>query len=112
MIGNLGLDQLGEEDQRFLPAHIARRGGNDGGHALLRDVQLGAAEDFLQLDGHLHFAGQVRVLEFVGVANALVRRGFGVGSPKGVTFAGGKIGEDIGELPSPGSAMTSAHEPR
>lgn len=73
MIRDLGLDELGEEGERFLPAHAAGGRGDDGGDAFLRDARLGAAEDFLQLHGHMHFAGQIRALELVGVADARVR---------------------------------------
>src|SRR5690606_8187261 len=43
LFGNLGLDQHREVGERLLPAEVARFGGNHVRHALLRDVQLGAA---------------------------------------------------------------------
>ena len=75
-VRDVGFDEHRELGQRFLPAEVAHLGGDDGGHALLDDVHLGAAQHFLQGDGHLHFPGQVRIVEFVGVAEAFVRHEF------------------------------------
>ena len=67
MIRNIGLDELREEIERFLPADVASLDRNNRRHSLLRDVQLGSARSLLQRDRRLHFTGQVR-----GVASTLV----------------------------------------
>ena len=47
----------------------------------------------LQGDRHLHLAGQVRVVELVRVADALVRRQLEVGAAERVALAGGEVRE-------------------
>jgi hypothetical protein len=47
----------------------------------------------------LHFSGQVRIIEFVRVADAFVGRQFEIGSAERVALAGGEISENgIGKL--------------
>jgi hypothetical protein len=54
---DLGLDELGQQRQRLLPAQIARLHGNHAGYALLDDGQLRADRHLLQHDGRLHLTG-------------------------------------------------------
>src|SRR5437870_5908727 len=89
-IRNFRLDQLRQLREGLLPAEIARLRRNDLGNAFLHDVQLGPARDLLQRDGDLHLARQVRVVELVGVADALVRRELEIPSAEGMAFAGGE----------------------
>jgi hypothetical protein len=79
LIWDFSLDEFRQERQRFLPAEITRLDGNSCRHSLLRDVQLGAAEHLFQGDCRLHFAGQVRSVEFVRVADAFVGLQFEIG---------------------------------
>src|SRR5262245_38054997 len=74
LIWNLRLDELRKQGQRFLPAEIASLGWDDGRHAFLDDAHLRADGYLLEGDRRLHFAGQVRIVELVGIANTLVRR--------------------------------------
>src|SRR5881397_707095 len=93
LIRNFSLDEFCQQCQRFLPAEIASLGRNGCGYPFLRDVQLGSAEHPLQGDRRSHFSGQVRVVERVSVADALVRRQFEIGSAEGVALASGEISE-------------------
>jgi hypothetical protein len=79
---HLGLYQFREKRERFLPAEIAGFGWNHLRDALLHDVQLRSDGHFLQNDRHLKFAGQVRVVELVRVADALVGHQFKIFPPK------------------------------
>ena len=72
LIRNLRLDELRQECERFLPAEVASFGGNDFRDSLLHDVHLGSDQTPSSRDRHLHLARQVRVIESVGVSNALV----------------------------------------
>ena len=87
LIWNLSLDKFREEHERFLPAEIARLGGNDSGHAFLHDVQFRPARNFFQRDRRLHFAGQIWVVKFVRVTNAFVWRQFDIRSAEGMALA-------------------------
>src|SRR6266571_3524623 len=89
----LSLDQLGQQRQRFLPAQIASLARDRGGDSFLGDVQFGSAEHLLQYDRGLHFSRQVRVIEFVRVADALVRRKLDIGAAERVAFAGAEVSE-------------------
>ncbi len=51
---NLRLHELGQQGQRLLPAEIAGLGRDDGGDALLHDLDLGADRDLAQDDRGLH----------------------------------------------------------
>src|SRR5688572_20036950 len=68
LIGDFSLHEFCQQRQRFLPAEVARLGGNGRGDSLLRNVQLRSAEDLLQGDGRYHFAGEVRIIELIVVA--------------------------------------------
>jgi len=93
LIWDFSLDEFRQQRQRFLPAKIARLDGNCRGHYFLLEVQFGAAGHLLQGDCRVHFAGQVRVVEFVGIADAFVGLQFEIGAAEGVAFASGEIGE-------------------
>src|SRR5512145_1318848 len=47
LVRNLGLDELRQERERFLPTETARLGRDDGRQPLLHDVQLGSAGEAL-----------------------------------------------------------------
>jgi hypothetical protein len=64
-----------------------------GRDALLHDVHLGADRDLLQRDRRLHLAGEVRVVEGVGVANALVRHQLEVRAAERVGLPVAEVGE-------------------
>jgi hypothetical protein len=93
LVGNFSLDKFRQQGQRFLPAEIASLRWYDRGHPFLRDVQFGSAEYLFQRNGRLHFSGQVRIVEFVRVADAHVGRQFEIGSAERVALAGGEISE-------------------
>src|SRR6059036_4004503 len=93
LIWNFSFDEFRQQRQRFLPAEIASLGRNGCGYPFLRDVQLGSAEYLLQGDRRLHFSREVRRVEFVCIADALVGRQFEIGSTEGVALTGGEISE-------------------
>ena len=93
LIRNFSLDEFRQQRQRFLPAEITSLDRNGCRYPFLGDVQLGSAEYLLQGDRRSHFSGQVRVVELVSIADALVRRQFEIGSAKGVALGGGEICE-------------------
>ena len=93
LVGNFRLDKFRQQRQRFLPAEIASLGWYGRGHPFLRDVQFGSAEYLFQRNRRLHFSGQVRIVEFVRVADAFVGRQFEIGSAERVALAGGEISE-------------------
>src|SRR5258708_32974667 len=93
LIRNFSLDQFRQKRQRLLPAQIASFEWDGGRYPFLGDVQLGSAEHLLQDERRLHFAGQVRVIEFIRVADMLVGRQFEIGSAERVALAGGEISE-------------------
>ena len=66
-IRNFGLDEFRQEISNSCLADVASVGGNDVGHALLHEVQLGSTRAFLQGDGRLDFTGQVWVVKFIRV---------------------------------------------
>src|SRR3979409_2679203 len=72
LLSNLRLDELRQQRERLLPAEIAGFDRNRARYAFLHDAQLGAERNLLQRHGRQHFAGEVRVVELVGVADALV----------------------------------------
>ena len=78
-----------------MPAEIAGLGRNGCGDAFLNDVQLRAAGDLFQIDRRLHFSRQVRVVEFVGVADAFVWRQFEIFSAEGMALPVVKLVNDI-----------------
>ena len=87
LVWNLSLDKFNQQDKRFLPAEIARLGGNGSGHAFLHDVQFRATRNFFERDRRLHFAGQIWIVKFVRVANPFVRRQFDIRSAEGMALA-------------------------
>src|SRR6266403_1766591 len=93
LIRNFSLNEFCEQRQRFLPAKIASLGRNDAGHAFLHNVQLRPAGHFLEGYGRLHFPGQVRVIEFVCVANTLLWLQLDIGSSERMALAGSEISE-------------------
>src|SRR5262249_8251678 len=93
LIWNLGLDELSKQGQRFLPAEIASLGWDDGRHAFLNNAQLRADGYSLEANRRLHFPRQIRVVELVRIADALVRRQLAIGPAKRVALAGAEVGE-------------------
>src|SRR6266511_2628955 len=93
LIWNLGLDKFRQKSERFLPAEIASLGGNDIGYPFLHNVQFGPYGHLLQGYRHLNFPWQVRIIEFVRVANAFVRHQFEILSAEGVAMPCGEIRE-------------------
>ena len=59
--------------QRLLPPEVARLHRNDVRQAFLHDVELRADRNFLQRHRHHDLAGEVRIVELVSIAQALVR---------------------------------------
>ena len=59
LVRNIGLDELSELRQRFLPAQVARFRGNHVRHAFLHHVQLCSDRSFFERDCYVHLAGQV-----------------------------------------------------
>ncbi len=66
---------------------------NGRGHPFLHDAQFRATRDLLQVNRRLHFAGQIWVVKFVGVADAFVWRQLAIFSTKGMTRPSGEVGE-------------------
>src|SRR6266446_1396143 len=88
LIWNLRLDQFRQQGERFLPAEVTSFGRNDSGYAFLHNVNFSSARNFLQRDRGLYLAGHVRIVELVGVMNALVRLQFEIRSAEGMALAG------------------------
>src|SRR5215468_7162091 len=95
LVRNLGLDELRQQDERLLPAEIARLGGNDSGHPLLHDRQLGPARHLLQGDRGHHFSWQIRIVKFARETNDFVRSELAIVSTKGVPLPGAKFGKRL-----------------
>src|SRR5215216_6374622 len=72
LIGNLRLDELGQEGEGFLPAQITSLGWNHRWDALLNDVQFSSDGDLLQRDRRDHLAREVWVVEPISVADKFV----------------------------------------
>src|SRR5450432_2755408 len=68
---NLGLYEIIELRQRLLPPEIAHLKRNSLRQSFLHDVQLGPAQDFLQGHRRHDLAGQIGIVEPVGIANLL-----------------------------------------
>src|SRR5204863_9064924 len=92
-IWNLSFDKFGEQDERFLPAEVTCFGRNRIGHPFLHNAHLSSARNFFQRDRGLYLAGHVRIIELVGVTNALVRFQFEIRSSEGMALPGREIGE-------------------
>src|SRR6059036_2066175 len=82
LIWDLGLDELRQKHERFLPAEIASIGRNRFGNPFLRDVQLGPTGHLLQGNRRPHLARQARVVESGRVANAFGWDQFEIGPAK------------------------------
>src|SRR5581483_6858827 len=90
---DFGLDQPRQRRERLLPAEIARLERNDVGHSLLHDVHLRADGHLPQGDRHPHLARQARVVEPVGVADALGARQLEILPAERVALAGREVRE-------------------
>src|SRR5206468_5462248 len=66
---------------------------DDVGDAGLRDVDFGADRNLFQRHGHLNFTGQVRIVEFVGVAETFAGDEFEIFAAEGVAVARREIPE-------------------
>src|SRR5215469_15809720 len=93
LIRHVGLDELRQESERFLPAETARLGWDDSRHALLHDVQLRSTGDAPESNRRPHLARQIWIVESVRVANAFVRHQFEKFATEGVTALRSEIGE-------------------
>src|SRR5213596_3293060 len=93
LAGNLGFDELCEKDERFLPTEIAGLGRNGIRYPFLHYVHLSTARNLLQRYSRLHFSGQIRVVEFVRVANAFVGHQFKILSAERVAMACSEVCE-------------------
>src|SRR4029077_7514686 len=82
---------------RLLPAEITGFDWQDLRQTLLHDVDFRADRDALERDGHQNLTGQIRVLELVGVTQALVRDELEVLAPERVALASGEIPEGHSE---------------
>lgn len=71
-VGNFRFDEPRQMFERLLPAEIAELRRDRLRNPLLHDVQLRPAGHGAQGDGRDHLAWQVRVVELVGVTDALV----------------------------------------
>src|SRR5262245_35937409 len=87
LLVDFGFNETGEVSQRVLPTQIAHLRRNDVGNAFLQDVELGTAGDCLESYRHLHFARQIGVVEFVGVAQPLAGHELHVISAERMTLA-------------------------
>lgn len=93
LLGNLSLDELGQQNERFLPAQIASLGRYDRGNSFLHDAQFSPTRNLLQGNGHLHYPRQVRIVKAVRVADALRWNQLEILTTEGMAFAGGEVGE-------------------
>ena len=93
LIRHVGLDELRQESERFLPAETAGLGWDDSRHALLHDVQLGSARDALQSNRRVHLARKIRIVERVRVANAFIWHEVELFAAEGVTVTRSEIRE-------------------
>src|SRR3954454_3992825 len=84
---DLGLDKLGQVAQRLLPAEVTRLRWDDIGNACLSDVHLGAYGDSLQANRYLDLAGQVGVVELVGVSHTFAGDEFDILPAERMTVA-------------------------
>jgi len=73
LIGNLGFDEEFQQGQRLLPSQITRLGRDHCWDALLDDVQFSSDRYLFQLDRRMHLTGHIRIVEAIGLAQALVR---------------------------------------
>jgi hypothetical protein len=90
---NLGLDELGKQRERLLPAQVASLGRDGFGYAFLDDVQVDSAGDFRQGNRGRHLARKVGIIELVRVTQAFVRHQFEVFASERVAVAGREVRE-------------------
>src|SRR5262249_7400529 len=74
-------------------AEITSLGWNEVRHARLHDIQLSADGYLLQRHSHLHFAGQIGIVESVRVAQAFTRDELDILAAERVAFARREIPE-------------------
>src|ERR1700687_3264122 len=91
LLSDLRLDEFGQGSQRLLPAQVTGLDWNDSRQAFRHDVDFRAERDFLQRHRHSNLTGQVRVLELVGVAQALVGDELNILATERVAMAGAEI---------------------
>ena len=87
------LHKISELRDRLPPAQIAGVRRNHVRDALLHDLDFGADRNRPQRHGHLHLAGQVRVVEAVGVDELLIGHEFEVFAAEAVRVTGREVGE-------------------
>src|SRR5262245_48737598 len=102
---NGSLHQLPQQIERLLPAHVALIGRDHGRDAFLLHVELRAGGDLLQDDGGDHLAGQVGVVEAVGVYDALTGLELPILATEGVAMPA----RDVGELHAVASPYPRVH---
>src|SRR6185436_12002874 len=90
-VRNFRFDELREHSQRFLPSEVAHLSWNHSGNSFLSDRKLGSAEDFLQSDRDAHLAGEIGIVELVGVTEQFVRLQFDVLATEGMALAGREV---------------------
>ena len=93
LIRHVGLDELRQKSERFLPAEAAGLGWDDSRHAFLHDVQLGSARDGFQSNRRVHLAGKIRIVERVRVVNAFMWHEVEIFAAEGVTATRSEIRE-------------------
>ena len=82
-----------QQCQRFLSAKVTGFRRNHCGDSFLHDVHFSAAKYLPERNSGLHFAGQIQVIEAVGVADALIRNQLKTYAAKRVAATGGEIRE-------------------
>src|SRR5712671_4221813 len=90
---DFGLYESCQVSQRLLPAEITGLRRNDVRDAFLHDAELGADRHFLQRHRDHNFAGEVRIVEFVRVAQAFVRNELDIFAAKRVAVARREVPE-------------------
>src|SRR6185369_3490764 len=90
---DLGLDELRQLPQRFLPAQITGLGRDHVRYAGLLDAHLGAAGHGLEGDRDRHLAGQIGIVEAIGVDQPLARHELEIFAAEAVRMPGGEVAE-------------------
>src|SRR5581483_5499760 len=93
LIRDLRFDQLRKLRKRVLPAEIAGFRRNHRWDAFLDYAELGADGYGLERDGRLHLSRQIRIIELVGVADALARHELHISAPERVAVTAGEVRE-------------------
>src|SRR5258708_5172824 len=91
LLSDLRLDEFGQVSQRLLPAEVTGFDWNDIRQAFLHDADFRTERDFLQRHRYSDLTGQVRILELVGVTQALVGDEFDILATERVALAVGEI---------------------